>query len=105
MSAESDPATYTLFVDDYASMGPHSDECGILLFQAPPKAGAALQWGRTLMSAESALRRSIHQGDRRASMGPHSDECGIDLGRRAGRQATGAASMGPHSDECGIGST
>ncbi len=38
---------------------------------------APLQWGRTLMSAESSDRAAQGIRFEGASMGPHSDECGI----------------------------
>src|SRR5581483_9416048 len=61
-----------------ASMGPHSDECGIRVLRSLPERVQRLQWGRTLMSAESReIVGRILSRLLRASMGPHSDECGI----------------------------
>ncbi len=58
-------------------MGPHSDECGILHPRAEAHDSSGLQWGRTLMSAESPDVALLLEAEPAASMGPHSDECGI----------------------------
>ncbi len=53
MSAESPGKLILKLGAGHASMGPHSDECGIWLDYPIQQVTAMLQWGRTLMSAES----------------------------------------------------
>jgi len=113
---------------NFASMGPHSFECGNLTACERSRTrrrrfnGAALV--RVRKSRGILFRRTY---DELASMGPHSFECGnglfteqakkagyrlqwgrtrssAEIARRAGTGAAHrplAASMGPHSFECG----
>ncbi len=83
-------------------MGPHSFKCGKRRRRMPGKPGKpALQWGRTLSSAER--RRGDTLGAfrlRNASMGPHSFKCGKrPIPAKYGWSTN--ASMGPHSFKCG----
>ena len=69
--------------------------------RTPRAREAALQWGRTLSSAESFGAALCFPLNALASMGPHSFKCGK---RRLRRQRAGIllrASMGPHSFKCG----
>ncbi len=82
-------------------MGPHSSECGnpalriVVAFTS-----AALQWGRTHLSAETGRVVAHPGGQGAASMGPHSSECG-NFNWPPQPVTAEYASMGPHSSECG----
>ena len=58
-------------------MGPHSFKCGkCQLLSKSPLLALALQWGRTLSSAESMPLVALVDQQNKASMGPHSFKCG-----------------------------
>ena len=109
-----------------ASMGPHSFKCGS---RVPPLAREffwdALQWGRTLSSAEVETKIDRLAQFLLASMGPHSFKCGSVkrtesptstsfcfngaalfqvrkfICFQAQKKKPTGASMGPHSFKCG----
>ncbi len=108
-------------------MGPHSFKCGKRSRGArSPHGDTALQWGRTLSSAESGYDLVRFGAYSVASMGPHSFKCGKNKPstglsitvssfngaalfqvrkaphqRHHRRESCTPASMGPHSFKCG----
>ena len=82
-------------------MGPHSFKCGKRrIHHQERQRDTALQWGRTLSSAESYIFVRSHVYLILASMGPHSFKCGKRGCPRQNKQIN-RASMGPHSFKCG----
>ena len=106
-------------------MGPHSFKCGkqfwqhfecfvilalqwgrtlssaeSIIIERGRRSPAFLQWGRTLSSAESVVFQNPLEEAKEPSMGPHSFKCG-KLCRPFFARLPTDSSMGPHSFKCG----
>src|SRR5437879_299403 len=90
-----------LAAEDTASMGPQSFDCGRWRQSLGViRSVNALQWGRSLSTAEVAYLAVSAQPPPGASMGPQSFDCGSRGLFRVGL-GINDASMGPQSFDCG----